>query len=79
MHCRNALHDRPRYKMFYRWGMLYPLYAITELAIIATDLAELLGSAIAINLLFPAIPLYAAVLLTSTDVLLILLLFNKCA
>lgn len=58
--------------------MLYPLYAITELAIVATDLAELLGSAVAINLLFPVIPLYAAVLLTSTDVLLILILFNKC-
>lgn len=77
-HCRLALHDRPRHKMFYRWGMLYPLYVITEGAIICTDLAELLGSAIAINLLFPVIPMYGAVLLTSTDVFLILLLFNKC-
>lgn len=29
---------------------LYTLYALAELAIIATDLAELLGSAIALNL-----------------------------
>ena len=31
-------------------GGLYVLYALAELAIIATDLAELLGSAIALNL-----------------------------
>lgn len=42
-----------------------------------TDLAELLGSAIAINLLIPPIPLWACVLLTSLDVFLILLLFNQ--
>lgn len=64
--------------MFYRWGMLYPLYAISEIAIIFTDMAELLGSAIAINLLVPQIPLWASVLLTSADVFLILLLFNQC-
>lgn len=78
-HCRFALHDRPgRFKMFYRWGLLYPLYAMAEAGIIMTDLAELLGSAIAINLLIPAIPLWACVLLTSLDVFLILLLFNQC-
>ena len=42
------------------------------MAIISTDLAELLGSAIALNLLFPKLPLWAGVLLTSFDVLLIL-------
>jgi Mn2+/Fe2+ NRAMP family transporter len=31
-------------------GVLYPLYVLAEIAIIATDLAELLGSAIALNL-----------------------------
>ncbi len=31
-------------------GMLYLIYAMAEIAIIATDLAELLGSAIALNL-----------------------------
>ncbi|GAA5867701.1 hypothetical protein JCM3774_003382 [Rhodotorula dairenensis] len=77
-HCRFALHDRPgRFKLVYRWGMLYPLYAMAEAGIIMTDLAELLGSAIAINLLIPAIPLWACVLLTSLDVFLILLLFNQ--
>ncbi|KPV76894.1 uncharacterized protein RHOBADRAFT_51878 [Rhodotorula graminis WP1] len=77
-HCRFALHDRDsRYKLVYRWGLLYPLYVMAEIGIIFTDLAELLGSAIAINLLIPAIPLYGAVLLTSADVFLILLLFNQ--
>lgn len=32
-------------------GGLYALYGLAEVAIIATDLAELLGSAIALNLL----------------------------
>ncbi|GAA5880805.1 hypothetical protein JCM1840_003288 [Sporobolomyces johnsonii] len=77
-HCRIALYDRPgRFKMFYRWGLLYPLYVLSELGIIFTDLAELLGSAIAIKLLIPAIPLWACVLLTALDVMLILVLFNQ--
>lgn len=42
------------------------------MAIISTDLAELLGSAIALNLIFPKLPLWAGVLLTAFDVLLIL-------
>ncbi|GAA6047718.1 hypothetical protein JCM3770_001743 [Rhodotorula araucariae] len=77
-HCRFALHDRDsRFKLAYRWCLLYPLYIMAEIGIIFTDLAELLGSAIAINLLIPSIPLYGAVLLTSADVFLILLLFNQ--
>ncbi|GAA6035056.1 hypothetical protein JCM8097_002164 [Rhodosporidiobolus ruineniae] len=76
--CRFALYDRPgRYKLFYRYGLLWPLYFLAEAGIIFTDLAELLGSAIAINLLIPAIPLWGAVLLTSLDVFLVLLLFNQ--
>lgn len=47
-------------------------YHQAELAIVATDLAELLGSAIALNLIFPSLPLWAGVLLTSVDVLVIL-------
>lgn len=74
--CRFHLHDRPRHKMLIRWGVLYPLYAICELGIIFTDIAELLGSAIAINLLIPQIPLPVCVVLTAVDVLLILVLFN---
>ncbi|GAA5857320.1 hypothetical protein JCM8547_002219 [Rhodosporidiobolus lusitaniae] len=77
-HCRFALYDRPgRFKLFYRYGLLWPLYLLAESGIIFTDLAELLGSAIAINLLIPAIPLWAAVLLTSLDVFLVLLLFSQ--
>ncbi|WFD29598.1 Manganese transporter smf1 [Malassezia sp. CBS 17886] len=58
------------------WGILIPLYLINELAIIATELAELVGSAIALNLLFPAIPLWGGVLLTSADVFLILAVYR---
>ncbi len=47
-----------------------------EIAIIACDLAEVLGSAIAINLLFH-IALFPAVLITALDVLLILVLQNR--
>ncbi|ORY29562.1 natural resistance-associated macrophage protein-domain-containing protein [Naematelia encephala] len=56
---------------------LYTLYALAEIAIIGTDLAELLGSAIALNLLFPRLPLYAGVLITAADVLIILVFFRS--
>jgi Mn2+/Fe2+ NRAMP family transporter len=36
--------------MWWRWGVLYPLYFLAESAIVFTDLAELIGSAIAITL-----------------------------
>src|SRR6266496_1296394 len=49
------------------------LWFLCELAICACDLAEVLGSAIAINLLFK-IPLVIGVCLTALDVLLILFL-----
>ncbi|SPO29123.1 related to vacuolar transport protein ESP1 [Ustilago trichophora] len=59
-----------------RWALLYPLYVIAEGAIVATELAELTGSAIALNLLFPALPLWAGILITSVDVILILFLYK---
>jgi manganese transport protein len=52
------------------------LWIIAEIAIAACDLAEVIGSAIALQLLFH-IPLIAGVLITSLDVLLILLLQNR--
>lgn len=52
--------------------MLYPLYILSEIAIISTDLAELLGSAIGLCLLFPTLPLWAGVVLTAADVLVFL-------
>jgi manganese transport protein len=51
----------------------YALWIGAEIAIAACDLAEVIGSAIALNLLFH-IPLFYGVLITSVDVLLILLL-----
>ena len=51
----------------------FPNWLSSELAIAACDLAEVLGSAVAINLLF-GIPLLWAVIITAFDVLLLLLL-----
>lgn len=49
----------------------YALFVLCEIAIAACDLAEVLGTAIGINLLFPAIPLLWAVVVTGGDVLLL--------
>lgn len=54
----------------------FALWVLCELAIAAMDLAEVIGSAIALNLLF-GIPLIWGVILTAADVLLILLLQHK--
>src|SRR6202045_40893 len=52
------------------------LWFICELAIAACDLAEIIGSAIALNLLF-GLPLLAGVCITGLDVLIVLFLQNK--
>ncbi len=52
------------------------LWILCEIAIVACDLAELLGSALALNLLF-GIPMAIGVCLTTLDVLVLLLLQNK--
>uniref|UniRef100_V5EA68 Uncharacterized protein n=1 Tax=Kalmanozyma brasiliensis (strain GHG001) TaxID=1365824 RepID=V5EA68_KALBG len=64
------------YPKLRRWALLYPLYVIAEGAIVATELAELTGSAIALNLLFPGLPLWAGILITSVDVILILFIYK---
>jgi manganese transport protein len=50
----------------------WPNYLSCEIAIAACDLAEVLGSAVALHLLFPRLTLLQAVLVTSLDVLLLL-------
>ena len=62
---------RDWYPAWTRW----PNWLMCELAIGACDLAEVLGSAVAINLLFH-IPLLWAVIITGLDVLLLLALQN---
>nr|WP_315223491.1 Nramp family divalent metal transporter [uncultured Flavobacterium sp.] len=54
----------------------YILYFLAEIAIAACDLAEVLGMAIGINLLFD-IPLIEGVLITVLDTFLLLFLINK--
>jgi manganese transport protein len=54
----------------------FVLWVLCEIAIAACDLAEVIGSAIALNLLF-GIPLAVGVVITAIDVLLVLFLQNK--
>ncbi len=60
---------RDWYPAWTRW----PNWLLSEIAIGACDLAEVLGSAVALNLLFH-IPLFWAVIITGLDVLLLLAL-----
>jgi manganese transport protein len=52
------------------------LWILCEIAIVACDLAEVIGSAVALNLLF-GLPLALGVILTAGDVLIILVLQNR--
>ncbi|MBP0617122.1 Nramp family divalent metal transporter [Jiella mangrovi] len=60
---------------FPRW-LSFPLWILAELAIVATDLAEVIGTAIALQLLF-GLPLVWGVVVTALDVFLILYLQSK--
>jgi manganese transport protein len=60
----------------YSAGTNFILWLLCELAIAACDLAEVIGAAIALNLLFH-IPITWGVVLTALDVLLVLFLQNK--
>ena len=60
---------------FPRWVNV-PLWLMAETAIIATDIAEVIGTAIGLNLLF-GIPLEIGVVITALDVFLILWLQTK--
>lgn len=55
-----------------RWAA-WPLWLFAEIAIIATDIAEVIGTAIGLNLLF-GIPLEIGIVITALDVFLILVL-----
>lgn len=60
----------------YRRPVVLFLWLGAEVAIVACDLAEVIGSAIALQLLF-GLPLLAGIVITSIDVLLILLLQHR--
>jgi manganese transport protein len=60
----------------YSPGVNFALWILCEIAIAACDLAEVIGSAIALNLLF-GIPLPWGVAITALDVLLVLYLQNR--
>lgn len=64
----NCRHNLPK-------KLNYTLYLFAEVAIIATDLAEVVGTAIALQILFK-IPLTWGVLLTVLDVLVILMFYT---
>jgi len=63
-------------RLHYGKAAAIPLWIAAEIAIAACDLAEVIGSAIALNLLFH-IPMLWGVLITTLDVLLLLLLQHK--
>jgi len=60
----------------YSWPVTVGLWVLCEIAIAACDLAEVIGAAIALNLLF-GLPLIWGVCLTSLDVLIVLFLQNR--
>lgn len=51
------------------------IYCLAELAIIATDLAEVVGTAISLNILFN-LPLFVGVIVTVVDVLIVLMAYR---
>ncbi len=60
----------------YSRPVAFALWVLCEIAIAACDLAEVIGSAVALNLLF-GIPLVFGVIITAGDVLMVLYLQNK--
>jgi manganese transport protein len=60
----------------YSKPVAFSLWVLAEIAIAATDLAEVIGSAIAINLLF-GIPLSVGIVITVLDILILLALQNR--
>ncbi|HHW4679659.1 MAG TPA: Nramp family divalent metal transporter [Xylella sp.] len=60
----------------YSRGTNLALWVVCELAIVACDLAEVIGTAIALNLLF-GIPVSLGVMITAIDVVLVLLLMRR--
>jgi len=63
-------------RAYYPRPVNFVLWIACELAIIACDLAEVIGTAIALQLLF-GIPLVGGAMLTALDAFLVLLLMNK--
>jgi manganese transport protein len=59
-------------EVYPRWAC-YALWVLCEIAITATDLAEVIGTAIGLNLLF-GIPVILGVIITAADTLLFLLI-----
>src|SRR4029450_6764165 len=60
----------------YSWPTTIALWILCEIAIAACDLAEVIGAAIALNLLF-GLPLIWGVCLTALDVLIVLFLQHR--
>ncbi|KAI8664494.1 hypothetical protein NCS57_00489500 [Fusarium keratoplasticum] len=58
-----------------RW-LNYILYVFAEAAIIATDIAEVIGFAIALNLLIPQVPLVVGCAISIIDVMVILFFYR---
>ncbi|OBA24160.1 natural resistance-associated macrophage protein [Metschnikowia bicuspidata var. bicuspidata NRRL YB-4993] len=63
-------------RLTFPWWLNLGMYVCAEFAIVATDLAEVVGTAIALEILF-GIPLVAGTFITVLDVLCVLLAYHK--
>ncbi|OTB09581.1 hypothetical protein M426DRAFT_316133 [Hypoxylon sp. CI-4A] len=63
-------------RAFLPWWLNLFLYLLAEAAIIATDIAEVIGTAIGFNLLIPKLPLVAGCAISILDVLIILFFYR---
>ena len=61
---------------YYHPALTIPLWILAEIAVIATDLAEVIGSAIGLQLLL-GIPIIVGICITAADVLLLLALTHR--
>ncbi|THV00123.1 hypothetical protein K435DRAFT_935352, partial [Dendrothele bispora CBS 962.96] len=68
--CLLQVYSHPTHPLLFQWILFYPLYALSEIAvmIIITDFAELLASAAALCLFFPKLELWHGVLITTCSV-----------
>lgn len=75
--CSSVFRSQKKHTKLWKCLGLYPLWVILEIGVMFADLGELLGSAIAYNLLIPKIPIWGCILLSFPDVFLALVFFKK--
>ncbi|EGG03512.1 uncharacterized protein MELLADRAFT_109257 [Melampsora larici-populina 98AG31] len=72
-HCKEMCDLKTSRKVIWRWTFLYPTWLLAELSVLFSDIGELIGSAIAYNLIFPKLPTWSCVMLSFLDTILVLI------